>query len=139
MHGALRITLCVALAGAILSSGGCATKISPKEFINLYQTNISVPNPDSHKLPCRIFLGQRRGFYYIKDKIPRGQGGGIFGTGAAFRCRVDQFPDDFPDAYQPGDCVIDGRKGARYRYLIQSWRPVAAPAGGPATRPVTEK
>ena len=139
MHGPLRITLCVALAGAILASGGCATRISPKEFISRYQSNISVPNSDSPKLSCRIYLGQRKGFYYMKDKIPRVQGGGLFGTRATFRCEVAQFPDDFPDAYKPGDSVIDGRKGARYRYLIQSWRPMATPAIGPATRPVTEK
>ena len=139
MHGPLRITLCVALAGAVLASGGCATRISPKEFISRYQSNISVPNSDSPKLSCRIYLGQRKGFYYMKDKIPRVQGGGLFGTRATLRCEVSQFPDDFPDAYKPGDSVIDGRKGARYRYLIQSWRPMAAPAGAPATRPVTEK
>lgn len=138
MHRALRITLCVALAGAVLASAGCSTRISPKEFISRYQTNISVPNPDSPKLPCRIFLGQRKGYYCMKDKIPHSQGGGFFGTRATFRCEVAQFPDDFPDAYKPGDSVIDGRKGARFRYLIQSWRPVAAPAGEPATKPVTE-
>jgi len=138
MHRALRITLCVALAGAVLASAGCSTNISPKEFISRYQSNISVPNPDSPKLPCRIFLGQRGGYYCLQDKIPHAQGGGILGTGATFRCQVAQFPDDFPDAYKPGDSVIDGRDGARYRYLIQSWRPMAAPAGAPATRPVTE-
>jgi hypothetical protein len=105
----------------LLLAGGCATTIPSKEFIAKYTTNIDVPNPDRAKLPCRIFLGRRKDYCRIKDVIPGNQGGGFLGKTILWRCPAAELPKDFPEAYRPGDVVIDGRKGAKYKYVIQAY------------------
>lgn len=112
----------MALSVLMLLAGGCATTIPAKEFIAKYTTNIDVPNPDRAKLPCRVFLGQDEDYYRIKDVIPAGQGGGVLGKTILWKCPTAKLPKDFPEAYRPGDVIIDGRAGAKYTYLIQSHR-----------------
>lgn len=122
MNGALRITILAALGLLIFLSGGCATTISEEEFLSRYMTNIAVPNPESHRLPCRKFLGQRKGYYRLKDYIPAGQGGMfLIGSRTTWRCPAEELPADFPVAYRPGDCMIDGQSGRKYTYVIQSY------------------
>lgn len=115
-------TACVGFSVLLLFAIGCATTIPPKEFIAKYTANISVPNPDRAELPCRIFLGEDDGDFRIKDVIPCGQGGGLLGKTILWKCPAAELPKDFPEAYRPGDVVIDGRSGAKYKYLIQTYR-----------------
>lgn len=108
------------LSVLLLLAGGCATTIPAREFVAKYTANIDVPNPDRPVLPCRIFLGQNKDYFRIKDVIPAGQGGGILGKTILWKCPAAELPEDFPEAYRPGDVIIDGRTGAKYKYLIQA-------------------
>jgi len=128
-HG--RTALAAALLGLLLA-GGCTTAIPAREFLSKYTTNINVPNPDRPQLPCRVFLGESDGVYYLKDSIPFQQGGGLLGTTTMWCCPAAELPEDFPEAYRPGDTIIDGRPGARSRYLIESF-------SGSASRPSAPK
>ena len=123
----------LALLAVLLSlAGGCSTTISTTDFISKYTTNIDVPNPDEGVLPTRTFLGKRgrkTEYYVLTDSIPRQQGGGLLGKGIRWRCPAAELPTDFPQAYRPGDVILDGRKGAAHNYLIQSYRPATRPAG----------
>ena len=110
------------LSMLLLLAGGCATTIPAREFIAKYTANIDVPNPDRADLPCRIFLGQHKDSYRIKDVIPSSQGGGFLGKTILWQCPAAELPKDFPEAHRPGDVIIDGRLGAKYKYLIQSYR-----------------
>ncbi len=116
------MTACIILSMLLLLAGGCATTIPATEFTTKYATNINVPNPDLAELPCRIFLGRHKDYYRIKDVIPHGQGGGFFGKTVVWKCPTAELPKDFPEAYQPGDMIIDGRKGAKYKYMIQAYQ-----------------
>ena len=127
MNGALRIAIPAVLILAFMSAG-CATTVSAEEFLTRYKTNIAVPNPDSHNLPIRTFLGQRRGNYLLEDRIPFSQGGGLLGTYALWSCPVESLPANFPAAVRPGDCIVDGRSGAKYKYVIQRYMDTAGKA-----------
>ncbi len=125
---AARRTGAFLLLAAVIGATGCATTISPTDFLSKYQTNITVPNPELAKLPARRFLGVRGDWYLLKDYVPSGQGGMfVIGSRTTWRCKVTDLPKDFPNAYRPGDVVFDGLKGTPHAYMIQSYRPPAAP------------
>jgi len=129
MMGASRVVLLSALAAGVVSAGGCTTTVPAKTFIATYSTNIDVPNPDHHRLPMRVFLGQAdNGYFYIKDHIPFRQGGGLFGKVIYWRCPAYDLPKVFPEAFRPGDLLLDGRAGAGHTYVIQSY--ASPPAAG---------
>ena len=115
------LTACIVLSMLLLLAGGCATTIPAREFIAKYTANIDVPNPDRADLPCRIFLGRHKDIYRIKDAIPCSQGGGFLGKTILWQCPAAELPKDFPESHRPGDVIIDGRSGAKYKYLIQSY------------------
>jgi len=116
--GFIGFTAMVILSGLIT---GCETTIPAKEFITKYTTDIEVPDPNRSELPCRIYLGKKGKFYRIKDVIPYGQGGGFFGKTILWRCPVSELPADFPEAYRPGETILDGRIGSKYEYMIQAY------------------
>ena len=122
MKRVIFFTACTGLSVLFLLPAGCTTTIPAREFLAKYAADIEVPNPDRSELPCRIFLGERRGYQRIKDITPFCQGGGLFGKTVIWRCPSSELPEDFPEAYRPGGLVIDGRAGAKYKYLIQSYR-----------------
>lgn len=134
MTGAIRIAACAGLALMLAAAGGCSTTIPAQEFIGKYSTNIEVPDPNYHQLPTRTFLGQRDSYVYIADRIPFIQGGGLLGKTIYWRCPAAELPKDFPQGYRPGDVVMDGRAGSRYKYMIQSYAG-SAPAAGSSTTP----
>ena len=100
---------------------GCQTTIPPREFIAKYTTDIEVPDPNRSQLPCRIYLGKKGKYYRIKDVIPYGQGGGFLGKTIIWRCPASELPADFPEAYRPGETILDGRIGSKYKYMIQAY------------------
>ena len=100
---------------------GCQTTIPPREFIAKYTTDIEVPDPNRSQLPCRIYLGKKGKYYLIKDVIPYGQGGGFLGKTIIWRCPASELPADFPEAYRPGETILDGRIGSKYKYMIQAY------------------
>ena len=120
------ILACLALAA------GCATTLPATDFIIKYTTNIDVPNPRYHQLPTRTFEGARGGYFFIKDEVPYGQGGGSLGSTYRYRCPVASLPGNFPEAYKPGDVVLDGRPDTKYTYMIEWYR-----ARGGSERPPT--
>ena len=106
----------------------------------MYTTNITVQNPASTRLPTRTYTGvggRKTQYHCLTEEIPRGQGGGWFGKATQWRCPVTEMPADFPQAYRPGDVVLDGQKGSDFHYMIQSYPPPAAAATqpAPATQP----
>lgn len=134
MTGAIRIAACGVAASMLAAAGGCSTTIPAQEFVAKYSTNIDVPNPDYYQLPTRTFLGQRGDYVYLADRIPFRQGGGLLGKTVYWRCGAGELAKDFPRGCRPGDVVMDGRAGSRYKYMIQSYAaPPAAPGAG--TRP----
>jgi hypothetical protein len=139
MTGAFRIAACAGMGLLLSAAAGCSTTLPASEFITKYTTDIQVPNPEYHKLPTRTYLGRQGSYVYIVDRIPRRQGGGLFGKVIYWRCPTEALPRDFPQAYRPGDVVMDGRPSSRYQFMIQSFvapaRPPAAPAGPPAKPP----
>jgi len=126
-----------ALAAAVVPAvGGCRATVSPDEFIAKYTTNIEVLDPTDSTLPTRTFLGRggkSKPYYAIKDVIPRGQGGGLFGKTITWRCPAADLPSNFPAAYRPGDVMLDGRDGAIHMYVIQTYVP--PPPKPASTRP----
>jgi len=138
MTGAFRIAI-IGMAGALLLSAGagCTNTISAEGFVATYTTNIQVPKPDYHQLPTRSYEGQRGDYFYIKDSVPFGQGGGFFGKTTYWRCGAEQMPAGFPIGHRPGDLVLDGRDGAAHKYMIQSYDPSARPPP-PTSRPAIQ-
>lgn len=127
-----------ALALLLVAAGGCTTTISADDFLAKYTTNIEVPNPDRATLPTRTFLGSKGDetpYYYIRDHVPAGQGGGLLGKLVRWRCLASELPASFPQAYCPGDVIFDGRDEAPHAYLIQSYVPPPPPAAGEAAPP----
>ncbi len=145
MTGACRILACGAAVWLIASAGGCANTLIPAdEFVARYTTNIAVPNPDSHELPVRIFLGLQDGEFVLRDIIPSPQGGGLLGKTVLWRCPKAELPGEFASSYRPGNLLVDGRGGAQHRYMIQSYTAAAgavavapAPTEAPATQPAS--
>jgi len=143
----MRWTFPIAPLGALallLVAGGCTKTISADEFLAKYTTNIEVPDPDRAALPTRTFLGikgDETPYYYIRDLVPAGQGGGLLGKLIRWRCLASELPANFPQAHCPGDVIFDGRPDAAATYLIQSYLPPPAaqpavtepPASAPAT------
>ena len=119
MNSALRAGILATVTFPTFISGGCATTIPAKEFIAKYTSNISVPNPDSGELPCRVYLGRSGEYFYLKDVVPFSQGGGFLGTTTLWRCPAAELPANFPESHVPGETVFDGRAGAKHTYMIQ--------------------
>jgi len=109
------------IAISSISIIGCQTTIPPREFIAKYTTDIEVPDPNRSQLPCRIYLGKKGDYYRIKDVIPYGQGGGLLGKTIIWRCPASELPANFPEAYRPGETILDGRTGSKYNYVIQAY------------------
>ncbi|KPK79909.1 MAG: hypothetical protein AMJ81_12645 [Phycisphaerae bacterium SM23_33] len=118
--------------GLSLSAAGCSTTIAASEFVAKYGTNIEVHNPEYHQLPTRTYMGLRGDYVYLVDRVPFRQGGGLLGKVTYWRCRTEELPKDFPQAYRPGDVVMDGREGTRNEYMIESFVPPSRPAAPPA-------
>ena len=133
-------SILAACAAAVLlvTSAGCTRTISAQEFIAKYTSNIEVPNPNYHQLPIREFLGQVDQYYYLKDRIPFGQGAGFFGEVILWRCPVAEMPKDFPEAYRPGDLILDARPGAKHTFLIELYEP-PPPSAKPAPKKSAKK
>ena len=136
MRPALALAVLGAPALLLLASGGCNKTITSAEFTRKYTTNIEVLNPEQSRLPMRAYLGvkgQRTQYHVLRDSIPLGQGGGLFGKIVNWRCPVTEMPAGFPEGVVPGDVIRDGRKGSIYEYMIQVYRPARTPP--PATGP----
>jgi len=129
------IAACAAAVLLSIASAGCTRTITAQEFIAKYTSNVEVPNPNYHQLPIREFLGQVDQYYYLKDRIPFGQGAGFFGQIILWRCPVVEMPKDFPEAYRPGDLILDARPGAKHTFLIELYEPPPAPARPSPKRP----
>ena len=137
----MKPALALAILGAptllLLASGGCNKTLTSAEFMRKYTTNIEVLNPEQSRLPVRTYLGvkgRRTQYHVLRDSIPPGQGGGLYGKIVNWRCPVTEMPAGFPEGVVPGDVVRDGRKGSIYEYMIQVYRPARTPpaATGPA-------
>ena len=142
MRWTFSIAPLAALALLLVAGGGCTKMISADDFLAKYTTNIEVPDPDRATLPTRTFLGIKGDeipYYYIRDHVPAGQGGGLLGELIRWRCPVSELPASFPQAYCPGDVIFDGRPEAPHTYLIQSYVPPSEPAAPQpaATQPAT--
>jgi hypothetical protein len=116
------LVLTAVLAAAALLAGCAPTTVTAEEFLKRYQTDIEVPDTDSPVLPARLFLGRREGYYRMREVIPTEQGGGFWGTDRILQTPVSALPAEFPNEPRPAVTLMDGRRGARYRYMIQWYR-----------------